>query len=145
MSITLAELRNRVATALAAELGTKTFATAAGDQTVAALTIDDGSVPVTGGIPWTQKPKKHTGLECVIEPEVDSNFRPLLGGDYYLRHTTRITLKQWDITSTTQTGRSLLIQELKNLIDVVGPRVRRNVALDTVEQQSFEIIQFASS
>ena len=145
MSITLAELRNRVATALAAELGTKTFSTTNGDATVQALTIDDGSVPVTSGVPWVQKPKKHTGLECVIEPEIDSNMRTLLGGDFYLTHTTRITLKQFDITDTTQTARSLLIKGLGNLIDRVGPRIRRNTALDSVEQQSFDIIQNASS
>ncbi|MEM9264508.1 MAG: hypothetical protein AAGA46_03195 [Cyanobacteria bacterium P01_F01_bin.13] len=145
MSITLAELRNRVSTALSAELGTKTFATSGGDQTVAALTVDDGSVPVTSGVPWVQKPKKHTGLEVVIEPEIDSNIRPLLGGDFYLTHVTRITLKQWDITKTTMTGRSLLIQELGNLINVVGPRIGRNTTLDTIEQQSFDIIQYASS
>lgn len=145
MSITLADLRNRVATALSEELGTKTFATRTSESTVAALTIDDGSVPVTSGVPWTQKPKRHTGLEVVIEPEIDSNMRPLLGGDYYLTHTTRITLKQWDITKTTLTARSLLIKELGNIIDVVGPRIVRNARLDSVEQISFDIFQNASS
>ena len=145
MSITLAELRNRITTALAAELGTKTFATSGADATVQALTIDDGNYKTVGGIAWTQKPKRHTGLECVIEPEIDSNIRPLLGGDFYLTHTTRVTLKQFDITDTVKTARSLLIQELGNLIDQIGPRIVRNVDLDSVEQQSFLIIQNASS
>lgn len=145
MSITLAELRNRVATALAAELGTKTFATTAGDQTVAALTVDDGATPVTSGVPWLQKPKKHTGLEVVIEPETDSSIQPLLTNDYFLTHTTRITLKQWDSTDTVQTARGLLLLELRNLVDRVGPRIKRNTRLDTVEQQSFDLIQNATS
>lgn len=145
MSITLADLRNRVATALTDELGTKTFATRTGEATVAALTIDDGSVAVTSGVPWTQKPKRHTGLEVVIEPEIDSNMRPLLGGDYYLTHTTRITLKQWDQAKAVTTARSLLIKELKNLIDVVGPVIGRNSALDSVQQQSFDLFFYASS
>lgn len=146
MSIALAELRNRVATALDSELGTKTFATTGQDATVQALTVDDGSVPVTSGIAWTQKPKKHTGLEVVIEPETDSTIRPLASkGDYYLTHTTVITLKQWDITDTVLTARSLLIQELTNLIDQIGPRIRRNSALDSVEQQSFTLFIPAKS
>lgn len=145
MSITLAELRDRVASALAPELGTKTFATAGGEATVQALTIDDGNIQTVGGQPWEQKPIKHTGLECVIQPEVDSNIRPLLGGDFYLTHTTRITLKQFDITATTKTARSLLIQELGNLIDNIGPRIGRNAAIDSVEQQSFDLIFYGSS
>lgn len=145
MSITLQELRNRVATALATELGTKTFATNRGEQTVQALTVDDGSVPVTSGVIWYQKPKRHTGLEAVIEPEIDSNMQPLLGGDYYLTHTTRITLKQWDITKSVSTARSLLIKELGNLIDVVGPKIGRNAGLDSIQQQSFDLFCNASS
>ncbi|MEO1390224.1 MAG: hypothetical protein AAFV85_23065 [Cyanobacteria bacterium J06634_6] len=146
MSITLQELRDRVATALAPELGTKTFMNARGrEEAVTALTIDDGNVKTVGGKQWEQKPIKNTGLECVIEPEVDSNIRPLLGGDFYLTHTTRITLKQFDVTATTKTARSLLIQGLGNLIDNIGPRIKRNSDLDSVEQQSFLIIQNASS
>ena len=144
--LTLQELRDRVATALATELGTKTFGTTGGETTVQALTIDDGSTAkLIGGRRWTQNPARHTGLECVIEPEIDSNIQPLLADDYYLVHTTRITLKQFDVTSTTMTARALLIQELRNLIDVVGPRITRNSQLDSVEQISFDLFCNASS
>lgn len=147
MSITLAELRNRIASALSAELGTKTYVTRGGkEHTVQALTIDDGNVKTVGGRRWEQKPTKHTGLECVIEPEIDSNIQPLVTpNDYLLTHTTRVTLKQFDVTATVKTARSLLIQELASLIDVVGPRITRNSQLDSVEQQSFEITSNASS
>ena len=95
---------------------------------------------------WEQKPVKHTGLECVIEPEIDSNIQPLVTkGDYYLVHTTRITLKQFDVTDTVKTARSLLIKELTNLIDVVGPRIVRNAGVQSVEQQSFDLFINASS
>ncbi len=140
MSITLAQLQNRVATALSSELGTRTYGTTGHAQTVQALVIDNGSTAqVVGGHTWYQQPEKVTGLEAVIEPEVNSQFRPLLNGDYYLTHTTRITLKQWDPTDTIQTARGLLIAELKNIIDQVGPRVPRNSRLKSVEQISFTI------
>ena len=147
MSITLQELRSRIATALASELGTKTYMVRGGGEvTVQALTVDDGSDKTVGGKTWEQKPVKHTGLECVIEPEIDSNIQPLITpGDYFLTHTTRITLKQFDLSSTVKTARSLLLQELTSLIDVVGPRIVRNAGIQSVEQQSFEIIQNARS
>ncbi len=146
MSITLQQLRDRIATALAAELGTKTYMVSGGsEQSVQALTIDDGNVKTVGGFRWEQKPIKHTGLECVIEPEVDSNITPLLNKEFYLTHTTRITLKQFDVTATTKTARSLLIKELGNIIDNIGPRVVRNSDLNSVEQQTFLINQYASS
>lgn len=146
MSITLAELRNRIASSLAAELGTKTYAIrGGGSTTVQALTIDDGNVKTVGGRRWEQRPIKHTGLECVIEPEVDSTITPLLNDDYYLVHTTRVTLKQFDVASTTKTARSLFIREFKNLISNIGPRIGRNAALNSVEQQTFTFNFYASS
>ena len=147
MSTTLAELRNRVATALSSELGTKTYSVrGGGTTTVQALTVDEGSAKTVGGKVWEQKPVKHTGLECVIEPEIDSNIQPLITpGDYFLTHTTRITLKQFDVTDTVKTARALLLQELNSLIDVIGPRITRNRAIDSVEQQSFDIIFNARS
>ena len=147
MSVTLQELRSRIATALASELGTKTYMVRGGREvTVQALTVDDGSVKTVGGKAWEQKPVKHTGLECVIEPEIDSNIQPLVTkGDYYLVHTTRVTLKQFDVTDTVKTARSLLIKELTNLIDVVGPRIVRNTGVQSVEQQSFDLFINASS
>ena len=147
MSVTLQELRSRIATALASELGTKTYMVRGGREvTVQALTVDDGSVKTVGGKTWEQKPVKHTGLECVIEPEIDSNIQPLVTpGDYYLVHTTRVTLKQFDVTDTVKTARSLLIKELTNLIDVVGPRIVRNTGVQSVEQQSFDLFINASS
>ncbi len=147
MSVTLQELRSRIATALASELGTKTYMVRGGKEvTVQALTVDDGSVKTVGGKAWEQKPVKHTGLECVIEPEIDSNIQPLVTkGDYYLVHTTRVTLKQFDVTDTVKTARSLLIKELTNLIDVVGPRIVRNTGVQSVEQQSFDLFINASS
>lgn len=146
MSITLQELRDRIATALASELGTKTYGTRSSSTEVQALTIDDGNVKTVAGRRWEQKPIKHTGLECVIEPEIDSNIQPLITpGDYFLTHTTRITLKQFDVTDTVKTARSLLLQELGSLIDVIGPRITRNPDIKSVEQQSFDIIQNARS
>lgn len=146
MSITLQQLRDRIATALAPELGTKTYMVRGGREVdVQALTIDDGNVKIVGGKTWEQKPIKHTGLECVIEPEVDSNITPLLNKEFYLTHTTQITLKQFDVTATVKTARSLLIQELGNIIDAIGPRVRRVSAIDSVEQQVFIINFLASS
>ena len=143
--ITLGELRSRIATAMASEIGTKTFATATADVDVMALVVDEGKYKMASGALWPQKPKKHNGLEVVIQPEIDSFIQPLLSDDYYLRHTTRITLKQWDVTDNVKTGRSLLIQELGNLIDRIGPRIARNGPMDTVEQQSFDIVQFSTS
>ncbi|MEL7495494.1 MAG: hypothetical protein AAGJ95_16240, partial [Cyanobacteria bacterium J06554_11] len=112
--------------------------TFASGSTASAISIDNGVFQLLNGEPYTERPSV-TGLECVIEPEVESSYQPLLNCQYFVTHNTQITLKQWDISSTTQTARSLLLQGLGGLIDEIGPRIRRNTVLDSIESQSFVV------
>ena len=140
MSLTIAQLRSRLASGLAEVLGTKTYRTATGQTaTVSALTIDYGDVPQSGGSDWFQVAEAHDGLEVVIRPEISSNFSPRLGGDFTLQHNTEIVLKQWDPSGTVLQARSLLLLELGNLIDTVGPRVPRDGTFNAVEFQTFTL------
>lgn len=128
--ITLPEIRSRIVSALADELGTYTYTGVAGDtDNSPAIKIDRGAYPS-----GYQEPKV-TGLEVVIEPEIASpGYAARLGGDFELSHQSRITLKQWDPGETTLTARSLLLKEFTNLFDSPPVRVPRAEALGAPEQ-----------
>lgn len=139
--ISIAALRSRLATALADELGTYTYKSAAGStlSITPALKIEDGSFPLVQGKVWDQRPEV-AGLEVVIRPQLESDFQALLGRQYTLDHTTVITLKQWNLSDTVLTAAALLISELRDVLDSIGPRVVRNTSFDSVESQSFTVI-----
>ena len=145
MTLSVGLIRDRIATALAGEIGSKTYATATGEATVTALTVDYGTYQEVGGKLWPQKPKRNSGLEVVIEPEIDSLWTPLLGGDYDLKHNTRVVLKQWDPADTTISARSAFIREFGNAITTVGPRQPRVSSLGSIEQIQFTFVLQATS
>lgn len=140
-SVSLPDLRSRLAIALATELGDYQFSDG---TTRTALEVFTGAIAVDGdgepiALPQVVASASGGTVECVIEPDVEDEFTPLLGQDYERFRATRISLKQWTISKTVQTASSLLISELKDCLSEVEPRVRRVAAIDNVESQAFFI------
>jgi hypothetical protein len=141
VSSTLTELdiRALMVTALTSHLGTYRYINGV---TEPAFKATDGRYRAKGD-PWPHGPEvpKVTGLEAVLEVDVEApDFTPLMSRDYFLRRRCRLTLKQWDITSTVRAASSAVLVALNNarLTDIQpGPRVPRDSRVDNIETQSF--------
>lgn len=138
MILDIATIRSRIELALDNELGTYNFELSnGGTASLPALQIDHGSFKIINGQVWAQQPSV-TGLECVIQPEIASpGYAARLGGDFVCSQQSRITIKQWDLSDTTLTARSLMLQEFANLFDSPPVRILRNTMLDSIEQLIF--------
>jgi len=60
----------------------------------------------------------------------------LLGGTL-LEHESRLVLNQWDLTKDTTFAHDLLVANLWNLVQRIGPRILADGSMQTVESQSF--------
>lgn len=118
-------LKLEVETLLAGLIGTYTFTTDLGVQTTPALRVEDGSDP------YPVEPQV-TGLEVVIRPEAAIAATIFLAGDRQFAFRSEITLKQFDISATTQTAREALMTRLGGL-EEVGAIVPRDGRLNNIE------------
>jgi len=119
-------LQQRIINALGSLLGT--YTSLAG-ETTPAIAIDD-----TGRSPQGMTA---TGLEVVIQPEVNTPVTALLGSNR-IAAETMLTLKQWDLNDTTIAATEALILALDE-ITAVGPRVTRSTVLDNIESRQITV------
>ena len=120
------KLRQRIIKVLSGELGVYTFA-------------NNTSVPaiaVASNRPYPQPGTNITGLEVVVYPRISTNASFLLGGTL-LEHESRLVLNQWDLTKDTTFAHDLLIANLWDLVQRIGPRILADGSMQTVESQSF--------
>jgi hypothetical protein len=119
-------LRTRLINALGNLLGT--YTTLAG-QTLPAILIDDAGTP---------RGMRVTGLEVSIQPEINSTIIPMLGSNQ-LNFETVVTLKQWDLTTTTIAATEAILLGIDEVVRV-GARVPRNTILDNIETREIGIM-----
>jgi hypothetical protein len=140
--LTELDIRAIIATALDGLLGTYTYSNGV---TEPAFKATDGSYRAKGD-PWPHGPEvpKVTGLEAVLEVDIEApDFQQLMGRDYTLDRRCRLTLKQWDITSTVRAASSAVLKALNNTRVYrlqPGPRVSRDTRIDNLETQSFTFL-----
>lgn len=120
------KLRERIIKVLASQLGVYTFAN---NTSVPAIAIASNR-------PYPQPGTNITGLEVVVYPRISTNLSSLLGGTL-LEHESRLVLNQWDLTKDTTFAHDLLVANLWNLVQRIGPRILADGSMQTVESQSF--------
>jgi len=120
------KLRERIIKVLASQLGVYTFAN---NTSVPAIAIASNR-------PYPQPGTNITGLEVIVYPRISTNLSSLLGGTL-LEHESRLVLNQWDLTKDTTFAHDLLVANLWNLVQRIGPRILADGSMQTVESQSF--------
>ena len=139
--ISIAQIRDQVQTTLAAYLGTRTYATAGGTQTLPSLVLDYGTSQEVAGVIWPRQPRSLEGLEVVITPQQQATLTAFYSQQVGLEYTTTITLKQWDESATVAPAVAALIQGMGHLLQAgVSIKVPRDTKLDTVESETFRIV-----
>jgi len=126
------KLRERIIKVLASELGVYTFAN---NTSVPAIAIASNR-------PYPQPGTNITGLEVVIYPRISTNIRFLLGGTL-LEHESRLVVNQWNLTKDTTFAHDLLVANLWDLVQRIGPRILADGSMQTVESQSFYLKESA--
>jgi len=124
-SIDILTLRDRVETALSAELGTYVYQNAA---TTPAVKVESGIIARTA------QPQKVDGLEVVIRPYSAGDLEVYIGRQIAFHDTYQIWLKQWDITKSVSTAFSTLLIALTDIVTGHIDPIPRNTALDSLEQ-----------
>lgn len=119
-------LQQRLIDALDSLLGTYT---SLGGETTPAITIDD-----TGNSP---QGLSVSGLEVVIQPEVNTPVTAMLGSNQIAAETT-VLLKQWDLNDTTVAATEALLLAIDEITEV-GPRVTRSTVLDNIESRRLTV------
>lgn len=120
------KLRERIIKALAGELGIYTFSN---NTSVPAIAIASNR-------PYPQPGTNIIGLEVVVYPRISTDASFLLGGTL-LEHESRLVLNQWDLTKDTTFAHYLLVANLWDSIQRIGPRILADGSMQTVESQSF--------
>ena len=131
-SIDILTLRDRVETALSAELGTYVYQNAA---TTPAVKVESGIIARTA------QPQRVNGLEVVIEPYTAPSLQTLLSSHAFVDDQYRILLKQWDLTKSVATAVRTLSLALQDCLTGIEPLLPRNTAIDSLEQQAL-LIQY---
>ena len=139
--ISIAQIRDQVQTLMTPYLGTRTYVTATGTQTLPSLVLDYGKTQDVGGIQWQRQPKSLEGLEVVITPQQQATLTQFYSRQLGLEYTTTITLKQWDEAGTVAAAAAALISGMGYLFQAgVSVKTPRDSRLDTIESESFRIV-----
>lgn len=131
-SLDVLTLRDRVFTALSAELGTYEYQD---EQTTPALVVESGIIP------RVSQPQKVNGLEVVIQLYTDGSIQAVLGSQAAFYDTYCIWLKQHDISKTVATAFSTLFAALQDIVTGHIDPIARNTALDSLEQAAI-LVQY---